>query len=100
MGFQYTPQLREHMKRKGRTTVLVELVEIAHTDLDVTEFNVRLADEKTKEHFLTKKRYRRLETAEGDVLLPPFPLELADTVTFGLKSFLGFKYLTCQGIKV
>ena len=100
MGFQYTPQLREHMKRKGRTTVLVELVEIAHTDLDVTEFHVRLADEKTKEHFLTKKRYRRLETAEGDVLLPPFPLELADTVTFGLKSFLGFKYLTCQGIKV
>ena len=100
MGFQYTPQLREHMKKRGRTTVLGELVEIAHTDLDVTEFHVRLADEKTKEHFLTKKRYRRLETAEGDVLLPPFPLELADTVTFGLKSFLGFKYLTCQGIKV
>ena len=100
MEFQYTPQLREHMKQKGRTTVLVELVEINHTDLDVTEFHVRLADEKTTEHFLTKKRYRRVETAEGDVLLPPFPLQLADTVTFGLKSVLGFKYLTCQGIKV
>ena len=100
MEFQYTPQLLEHMKKKGRTTVLVELVEINHTDLDVTEFHVRLADEKTKEHFLTKKRYRRVETAEGDVLLPPFPLKVEDTVTIGLKSFLGFKHLTCQGIKV
>ena len=100
MEFQYTPQLREHMKKRGRTTVLVELVEGNNTDLDVTEFHVRLADEKTKEHFLAKKRYRRVETREGDVLLPPLPLELADTVTFGLKSFLGFKYLTCQGIKV
>ena len=100
MEFQYTPQLREHMKRKGRTTVLVELVEINHTDLDVTEFHVRLADEKTKEHFLTKKRYRRFAGEAGDVLLPPFPLKVENTVTFGLKSFLGFKHLTCQGIKV
>ena len=100
MEFYYTPELREHMKKRGRTTVLVELVEINHTDLDVTEFHIRLADEKMKEHFLTKKRYRRVASAEGEVLLPPLPLELADTVTFGLKSFLGFKYLTCQGIKV
>lgn len=100
MKFRYTPELLEHMKKRGRTTVLVELMEINHTDLDVTEFHVRLADGKTKEHFLTKKRYRRVETEEGDVLLPPFPLQLADTVTFGLKSVLGFKYLTCQGIKV
>ena len=100
MKFRYPPEPLEHMKQRGRTTVLVELVGINHTDLDVTEFHVWLADGKTKEHFLTRKRYRRVETEEGDVLLPPFPLQLADTVTFGLKSVLGFKYLTCQGIKV
>ena len=99
MEFYYTPELREHMKKRGRTTVLVELVEINHTDLDVMELHVRLADDRTKEHFLTKKRYRRVETQEGDVLLPPFPLKTADTVTFGLKSVLGFRFLTCQGIK-
>ena len=100
MKFLYTPQLREYMSKRSRTTVLVELVEINHTDLDVTEFHVRLADEKTKEHFLTQKRYRRAETEVGDVLLPPLPLKMEDTVTFGLKSFLGIKFLTCQGIKV
>jgi len=41
------------------------------------------------------------EIAEvGEVLLPPYPLELDEVVTFGLKKVLFVQYLTYKGIKV
>lgn len=100
MRFEYTPELREHMRKRGRSTIVVEMVEINNTDLEVSEFHVQLVDEKRREYFLTKKRYRLFTTEEGEVLLPRFPLEIEDTVTLGLKSFLWFKMLTCKGIKI
>lgn len=99
MKFQYAPELLEFMQKKGQTTILVELVEV-NSDIDVTELHVRLADSKTREIFLAKKGYRRFVSEVGDVLLPPYPLTMEETVTFGLKSFLFIKYITHKGMKV
>ena len=89
----------EFMQKKGQTTILVELVEV-NSDIDVTELHVRLIDDKMREVFLTKKGYRRFASEVGDVLLPPYPLTMEETVTFGLKSFLFIKYVTHKGMKV
>ena len=50
--------------------------------------------------FRNKKSYGIATTEVGEVLVPPFPLKYDETVTFGLKSFLFFKHLTYEGIKV
>lgn len=99
MRFHYEPALLEFMQKKKLTTILVELVEVS-SDIDITELHVRLADPKTQELFLTKKGYRRFASEVGDVLLPPYPLTMEETVTFGLKSFLFIKYVTYKGMKV
>lgn len=100
MNFQYTPELLEHMKKVGKSTVLVELVEASSGDFDFTELHVFLADERTRKIFLEKKDYRPVATDAGEVLLPNFPLTFEPTVTFGLKKFLFFKYLSYTGIKI
>ena len=100
MKFEYTPQLLEHMKKVGKSTVLVELVEASSGDFDFTELHVYLADERTKKIFVEKKEYHVVPTDEGEVLLPNFPLTFDETVTFGLKKFLFVKYLSYTGIKI
>lgn len=100
MKFVYEPALLEYMKKKGSDTIIVEMVEINSSDFDVAELYVRLADQRQSEFFRTKKNYRSVETEHGTVLLPRFPLEMAETVTFGLKSVLFFKYMTYTGIKI
>ena len=100
MEFRYEPQLREHMMKHNKKTIVVEMVELSNSDLDVTELHVHFVDSRMREQFLSKKRYRLIETDLGEVLLPPYPLTLADTVTFGLKKFLFVSYITHTGIKV
>ena len=100
MEVRYEPGLLEYMKKKKLSTVLVELVEINNSDLDVTELHVRLVNRRLRDLFVEQKRYRVIETPHGEVLLPPFPLELEDTITFGLKKVLFVSILTYKGIKV
>lgn len=97
--FRYEPRLLEYMKKSGKRTIVVELVEINNSDFEITELSVRFVDARLRKQFLNK-RYRLHTTDAGEVLLPPFPLELEQTVTFGLKSILFFKWLTYSGIKV
>lgn len=99
MKVEYTPELLKHMKEKKKTTIIVELVEL-NSDLDMTELHVYLADEKARDVFRNQKGYGIFRTDVGEVLFPPFPLQLDEVVTFGLKSFLFVKYLTYSGIKV
>lgn len=100
MEFVYEKDLQEYMKKKGKKTIVVEVVTANCSDFEITELNVHLINEKQAEYFKTKKKFRSKETEMGEVLLPPYRLEYDDTVTFGLKSFLGIKQLTWQGIKV
>ena len=100
MKFVCQPALQEHMKKQGKDTIVVEFVEINSSDFEVAELHVHLVEPRRKEYFLREKGYRPVETDWGTVLLPRYPLELAETVTFGLKSVLFFKYVTYEGIKV
>lgn len=100
MEVQYTPELRAYMEKTGKKTILVELVEINNSDFEITEFHVRFVDSRIRSIFLEKKKYRLIETEMGEILLPRFPLQLEDTVTFGLRSVLFFKQITYKGIKV
>lgn len=99
MDFRYEPDLLAYMEKSGKRTVVVELVEVNNSDFEITELHVHFVDTRMRERFLNK-RYRLYTTEAGEVLLPPFPLETEQTVTFGLRSVLFFKWLTYRGIKV
>ena len=100
MTVHYTPELIEYMDKKKNHTILVELVEINNTDVEVVDLHIYLPHPNQKEKFLKEKRYRTVTTDVGEVLLPPFPLELDEVVTFGLKKVLFLEYMTYKGIKV
>ena len=98
MNFTYTPELLEYMRQKKNTTILVELVELNNTDLEIMELTIRLPDARTRDMFVDKKKYRVIQTEEGEVLLPNFPLTYSETVEFGLRKILFLKQITCKGI--
>lgn len=100
MTIRYTPELIEHMNKKNNHTILVELVEINNSDLEVIDLHVYLPHKNQREKFLKEKKYRIVNTEVGEVLLPPYPLQIDEEVTFGLKKFWVFTSLRCTGIKI
>ena len=100
MTIRYTPELIEYMDKKNNHTILVELVEINNTDVEVVDLHIYLPHKNQREKFLTEKRYRLINTEVGEVLLPPYPLQIDEEVTFGLKKFWVFTSLRCTGIKI
>lgn len=99
MKIVYTPELKQYILAHNKKTLAVELLELNNTDLEITDLHIYFVNERMREQLL-KKGYSIVPTELGEVLLPRFPLQMADTVTFGLKSFLFFKHITCDGIKV
>ena len=100
MTIRYTPELIGHMNKKNNHTILVELVEINNSDLEVIDLHVYLPHKNQREKFLKEKKYRIVNTEGGEVLLPPYPLQIDEEVTFGLKKFWVFTSLRCTGIKI
>lgn len=100
MTIRYTPELLEFMQKKNNHTILVELVEINNTDVEVVDLHIYLPHKNQREKFLKEKRYRLINTEVGEVLLPPYPLQIDEEVTFGLKKFWVFTSLRCTGIKI
>ncbi len=100
MTVRYTPELVAYMEKKKNHTILVELVEINNTDVEVVELHVYMPHRNQRKKFIEDKKYRIVTTEVGEVLLPPYPLELADEVIFGLKKLWIFHSVSYQGIKV
>ena len=98
MKFKYEPALLEYMEKRGKRTILVELIQINNSDFEISELHVRFVEERLKKQFLDKG-YRQHKTEHGEVLMPRFPLETEETVTFGLKEILFWKHLTYSGNK-
>lgn len=98
MKFKYEPALLEYMEQRNKRTIVVELVQINNSDFEISELHVRFVNGRLRKQFLDKG-YRLHTTPHGEVLLPRFPLDMEETVTFGLKSFLFWKHLTYSGIK-
>lgn len=100
MTIRYTPELLEYMEKKKNHTILVELVEINNTDVEVVDLHIYLPHPNQKKKFLQEKKYRTVTTEVGDVLLPPFPLQIEEEVVFSLKKTWIFTSIRCQGIKI
>lgn len=99
MEFTYEPKLIEYMNKKRKNIIVIEEVTSNNSDFEITELHIHLIDEKRANFFKTKQRYRGIKTNEGEPLLPPFRLKYDDVITFGLKSFLGIKYISYTGIQ-
>lgn len=99
MDIRYTPELADYIRRHNKRTLAVELLELNNTDLELTDLHIYFVNERMRAQLL-KKGYSAVPTQLGEVLLPRFPLKLEDTITFGLKTVLFFKHVTCDGIKV
>ena len=100
MTFVYEAPLLEHMKRKGMSSIAVEVISSSNSDFEVTELYVHLIKDKQAEYFKAKKKFRGISTEHGEVLLPPYRLEYSDTITFGLKSFWIFHSIRYEGIRL
>ena len=100
MTVHYTPELLEYMDKKNNHTILVELVEINNTDVEVVDLHIYLPHPNQKEKFLKEKRYRTVTTEVGEVLLPPYPLQIEEEVMFSLKKWWIFCSVKCSGIKM
>lgn len=99
MNFVCEPELKEYMSKKGMRTIAVEVVTSDYSDFEISELHVHLVSEAQAKVFRGKKRYIGMQTDFGEVLLPPFRLEMSDTVTFGLKKIWIFKCISYKGIK-
>ena len=100
MTIHYTPELIEYMDKKKNHTILVELVEINNTDVEVVDLHIYLPHPNQKEKFLKEKRYRTVTTDVGELLLPPYPLQIEEEIIFGLKKRWIFTSLSYTGIKI
>lgn len=94
------PALQEYMKKKQKTTIIVEAVTCNNSDFEITELSVRWAGARQVAVFKEQNSYFVKQLPDFEILLPDHRTQYKDTVTFGLKSFLGIKYLTYEGITV
>ena len=98
--FECTDALREHMRKKGRTVLAVEVVQ-SNSDFDVTELWVHLPHPARAEELRTRKGYRAAPLGqEGEVLLPPYRLEYDELVTFDLKKTWIFRSVKAEGVRL
>lgn len=89
-----------YMKEKGKKDIVVEVITSDSSDFEVTELHTHFINARQKEFFKTKKHFYSKETDLGEVLFPPYRLEIQETVTFRLKSFLFIKYVAQEGIRL
>ena len=97
MEFVYTPELIEYMRAKDRRYLVVEVVSSDHSDFEITELYAHIVSEKKAAEFL-KKRFVAKPAPVGEILLPPYRLHYAETVTFSLRSLFGIKSVRQEGI--
>lgn len=100
MNFIIDDALKAHMQRTGKNNIIVEMVTAETSDIEISELHVYLADEKQATFFKEKKRYWGHSIDGGEVLLPRFPLHCEENVRFWLKTFLCFKSVGYEGIKM
>ena len=100
MKFIYEPELLEYMKQKGRYDIIIELVSIDHSDIEMTDLHVFLANERQMKLFKEEKKYKSIKTDVGEVLMPVYKFDMDEEIVFGLKSAWIFKSLTYKGIRI
>ncbi len=100
MEFVYEPELLEYMKAKERYDIIIELVSIDHSDIEMTDLHVFLANERQMKLFKEEKKYKSIKTSVGEVLMPVYKFDVDERIVFGLKATWIFKSLTYKGIRI
>ena len=100
MIFLIDEALKLHMKHTGKNNIMVEMVTAETSDIEISELHVYLVDDKQAKIIKERKRYRGYEIEGGEVLFPPFPLQLQEEVRFWLKKVWIFKTVGYEGIKI
>lgn len=100
MKFVYEPELLAYMQEKNKKNIIVEVAKSDSSDFEVTELHVHFVNEKQTEAFKKRSRFRAVQTEVGEVLLPPYKLEYAPVITFGLKKLWFIRYVTQEGISL
>jgi len=95
---EYDEPLKEYMRKKGMTTIAVEVV-TSNSDIEITEMYIHLIRDSQAEYYKTKKRYRAVQGEMGEVLLPPYRLVYEDRIRFRLKKTWIFTSLQQEGIR-
>lgn len=98
MNIVIEPALQEYMRKKKKSVIAVEVAQSNNSDFEVTELFYHLIGEKQAAYYKEKKHFRSVKIPEGEVLLPNYRLEYADTVTFSLKKFWIFHSIRQTGI--
>lgn len=98
MKFVYEPELLAYMREKKKKNIIVEVARSDSSDFEVTELHVHFVNEKQTALFKSRGRFRSIQTEIGEVLLPPYKLEYAPVITFGLKRLWFIRYVTQEGI--
>ena len=107
MRYECTREFFEHMKKKQKTVVSVEVATSDTSDFDVSEIYLRFVRDDFASYLIESKHYRErdlyLEGGDeivGRVLLPKYRLEIDETVRFSLGHFWVFKKLEVEGIRL
>lgn len=100
MKFVYTSELLKYMAQKKQNTLVVEVVEANHTDIEFTDLHIHFVNKRMADIFKTERKYRSVPTEHGEVLLPRYKLEYDETITFDLKKVFLFHSVTCTGIRL
>ena len=76
MKVEYSPELLAYMKKKNKSVISVEVAVSDRSDFEVAEIFLRLVTEDFAVYLKEKKRYRSVKTEQGEVLFPPYVLEI------------------------
>ncbi len=101
MNIEYSKELIEYMKKRGKSVILVDIASSNTSDFDVTELYLRFITDKHADRLLDEnKGYRTEEAPFGRMIFPPYHMHIDDTVKIGLKRFLFFNMIRYEGLKL
>ena len=96
MEVVYSEALIAYMKKKGYSFISVESISPKGCCADSTELLVTFVSDKAAEQY--KAKGCRTIKAQGELLILSKGLEYGEEVSLGLRSFLGLKDITVDGI--
>ena len=100
MEFVYGPTLAAYMDKKGKKHIVIDVLPANTSDIEITEIFLRFAKEEHCRYLMEKKKFRKVETERGWILLPNYHIDYEPTVTLDMAKFLCFHRFVFKGMKV
>ncbi len=100
MEFVYGPMLAAYMDKKGKKHIVIDVSTANTSDIEITEIFLRFAKEEHCRYLMEKKKFRKVETERGWILLPNYHIDYEPTVTLDMAKFLCFHRFVFKGMKV